>query len=555
MTPDGIVSMILDSIGYAGQNVLNKTIMEPSFGDGAFLVNIVQRIITEGHGHGLTVEEIGEVISTKVFGIEKDENLYHKALERINALTDTCGIPNVTLTNLICSDTLTVCKDFRGTMDYVVGNPPYVRIHNIPDEYRDIVKEFRFVNGTTDLYIVFYELGILMLNDTGKLGYISPNSFLKNTSQKNFRNYLAESGYLSSVYDFKTSKLFEDADTYTCICILDKDRDRPDRSVEYREYDMYRKTAENRFDNGYFRDRLKDKAWNLGSEEDMKFLEANKELPGKIRDVAVVQNGIATNMDSVYVIHVYSDEALTVPYMGKHTDEKRTVYFRDKKRTVRPIESNVLHRCVKASRYHGVPDNTYIIFPYERKPVPGLFTPDGKEIDCGYRPFTEEKLKISFPLTYEYLSSFRDELMKRDMDRNLPWFVFGRTQGLLNSGYKKIVFKHIIEGTSPVIRPYILEEDVLVYSGIYTTIDTGFVISPKLSQNGDREDDRYVFDAELYERALSGVCDIYASDDFIRYCVMTGKDMSGGYIGISAKNVKQFGISPEAFWSFRNNKE
>lgn len=56
MTPDGIVSMILNNIGYTEQHVLTKTIMEPSFGDGAFLINIVQRIITEGKKAGLTEE-------------------------------------------------------------------------------------------------------------------------------------------------------------------------------------------------------------------------------------------------------------------------------------------------------------------------------------------------------------------------------------------------------------------------------------------------------------------------------------------------------------------
>ena len=47
MTPDKIVSMILNGIGYTGHHVLTKTIMEPSFGDGAFLAGIIQRIITE----------------------------------------------------------------------------------------------------------------------------------------------------------------------------------------------------------------------------------------------------------------------------------------------------------------------------------------------------------------------------------------------------------------------------------------------------------------------------------------------------------------------------
>lgn len=288
MTPDGIVSMILNSIGYTGQHVLTKTIMEPSFGDGAFLINIIQRIITEGKKAGLTEFEVGSIINSKVLGIEKDENLYNRALERLNSLLDVYGVKNVTWDHLICDDTLIAYKTFENCLDYVVGNPPYVRIHNIPDEYRDVVKEFRFVDGMIDLYVIFYEIGLLMLNDTGKLGYISPNSFMKNTSQRAFRNYLVENKYISAIYDFKTSKIFDDADTYTCICILNKNKSRVDFSVDYKEFSMYQMVVENRFKYEYFRDQLQDKAWNLSSDDDIKFLEKNKGLPIKVQNMAIV---------------------------------------------------------------------------------------------------------------------------------------------------------------------------------------------------------------------------------------------------------------------------
>ena len=541
ITPDWIVSMILNNIGYIGQHVLNRTIMEPSFGDGAFLINIVQRIIAEGKKVGLTKWNIAKIIESKVFGIEKDKILYNRALERLNSLLNVYGIRGVTWNHLICGDTLITYKAFEGTMDYVVGNPPYVRIHNIPNEYRDIVKEFRFVDGMTNLYIVFYEIGIRMLNDSGKLGYISPNSFMKNTSQRVFRNYLIENKYISAIYDFKTSKIFDDADTYVCICILNKNKNRVDFSVDYKEFSMYQVVVENRFDYEYFKDRLQDKAWNLSSDDDIKFLEKNKCLPIKVQNMSIVQNGIATNKDAAYVIHVYVDKELVTPYMGRHTDMKKTVYFLDKNGVIRPIESTILHRCVKVSRYNGVMDNTYIIFPYEKNTTPKFFTRYGKEIESGYQPLTEAKLKRFFPKAYEYFSSLYDELITRDMDKNTAWFLFGRSQGLQNSCYKKVVFKHIINKATPVIEPHILDEDVIVYSGMYITIDINLVISPKMKFNGDKQSDKYIFDESLYEYALKDVYNIFISDDFAKYCSMIGKDMSSGYVGISTKMVKQFG--------------
>lgn len=97
MTPDGIVSMILNNIGYTENHVLTRKIMEPSFGDGAFLINIVQRIISEGTKIGLSKQQITDIMQANVFGIEKDKTLYKKALKRLNSLLAVYEIPEIQL--------------------------------------------------------------------------------------------------------------------------------------------------------------------------------------------------------------------------------------------------------------------------------------------------------------------------------------------------------------------------------------------------------------------------------------------------------------------------
>ena len=47
--------------------------MEPSFGDGAFLSEIIKRIIKAGRKQSLPEKEISDIIQNNVFGIEKDE--------------------------------------------------------------------------------------------------------------------------------------------------------------------------------------------------------------------------------------------------------------------------------------------------------------------------------------------------------------------------------------------------------------------------------------------------------------------------------------------------
>ena len=69
-TPAHIVDLILDTIGYTESNVIEKTIMEPSFGDGAFLCNIIERIIVYSKIQGFDADCIKTLILSNVYGIE-----------------------------------------------------------------------------------------------------------------------------------------------------------------------------------------------------------------------------------------------------------------------------------------------------------------------------------------------------------------------------------------------------------------------------------------------------------------------------------------------------
>lgn len=353
-----------------------------------------------------------------------------------------------------------------------------------------------------DLYVIFYEIGINMLGENGKLGFISPNTFIRNTSQQKFRDFLIKNEYIAAIYDFGASKIFPDADTYTCICLISKEKEK--KNIKYKEYNMYLPVSENVIDFEYLKENMAKRPWNFGSDDDMKFLKEINSRPKKVSDIVTVQNGIVTNRDYIYIIQAYTDKELTKPYAGKG----ETVYFKDKSGKVHEIESAILRRCVKASRYEGKTDNTYIIFPYAEAPI------------------SEDRLKKEFPKTYAYLDSYRDELAKRDMDKNTDWFLFGRSQGIQNSGLKKIVFKHIIDKNKPQIKPFILDEDVVVYSGRYITAET--------------------------EEELQKAYNIFKSEEFARYCALVGKNKSGGYVEVSTKAVKEFGVDIEKQPSVKN---
>ena len=161
MTPKNIVSLLLNEIGYFGPEILNKTIIEPSFGDGSFLTEIFTRIINEGKKQNLSNFQISNILSENVYGIEIDNVLFDKAIENLNEIAIKNGL-QINLNNLKNGNTLFLYKNYLNKFDYCVGNPPFVRIHNMEDYEK--IKEFNFSNGNTDLYVIFYEIGLHLIN-------------------------------------------------------------------------------------------------------------------------------------------------------------------------------------------------------------------------------------------------------------------------------------------------------------------------------------------------------------------------------------------------------
>ena len=477
-TPSFIVNLILDNIHYDNENILHKKIMEPSFGDGVFLLEIVSRFISIAKQYGET--HIETLLNTYIYGIEKEEVFVSEAKQRLNELLKKEGLLPIPWTHLYHADTTDMYTHFVGMFDYVVGNPPYVRIHNLSESVREKMNEMMFMKGNTDLYMAFYEIGLAMLKENGILSFITPNSFLKNTSQANFREYLITHSLVNSIFDFKSSKVFENADTYTCICTLTNEEK---KEMYYREYDGHVLQMERTFSYDYLRrhgmlfiDKKTEKLWNKITS-----------CPIKLSNKWQIQNGVSTNLDSVYIGEAFLDKNKERRYEGCNTDEMQMVWFHGHQ-----IESNMLHRCVKESKYDGK-IKEYILYPYENGMI-----------------INENKMKEKFPKAYVYLRKNKEKLMKRKMDKNIPWYAFGRSQGIKLMEQEKVVFQHIVKNK---ITPYLLDADVVVYSGLFAT-----------------------------GKDLEKLMQIYKSETFLKYCRIVGKPMSGGYVALSSKCLKNYGI-------------
>jgi hypothetical protein len=205
-TPVNIVKQILDLSEYFGPRILRKHIMENSCGDGAFLCEIVERYCQESANSQKS--ELKTELETFVHGIELDPTEREKCVRNLDAVALKYGVSKINW-DVICADALTV-DQFDGQMDFVVGNPPYVRVHNLGASF-DAVKKFELAqDGMTDLFIVFYEIGLRMLNHNGVLGYITPSSFFNSVAGARLRQKIVADNLL-----VKLAAVIHDAVTTT----------------------------------------------------------------------------------------------------------------------------------------------------------------------------------------------------------------------------------------------------------------------------------------------------------------------------------------------------
>ena len=213
-TPTPIVRLMLDYSGYVpGEYIKKKHVIDNSCGDGQILCEVVERYI-QSCG---VIDNVLEDLSTYIHGIELDEIEVELCKSNLNKVLRKYGFKNVDW-DIRCGNSLTV-NEFNGKMDFVIGNPPYVRMKNIKkydgknDNYQ-IIKNYKFsAKGMSDLYLAFYELGLRMLNSNGILCYIAPSTWINSSSGEPMRNHIWNERDLSGVIDFEHIQVFENAQT------------------------------------------------------------------------------------------------------------------------------------------------------------------------------------------------------------------------------------------------------------------------------------------------------------------------------------------------------
>ena len=109
----------------------------------------------------------------------------------------------------------------RGGFDAVVGNPPYVLLQILqqPSIFEYIAAKYRAARYKIDTYHVFLERALRLTREGGRVGYITPNTFLRNKHARELRRLILEASNVELLRLF-FYQVFTGASVDTAILVL-----------------------------------------------------------------------------------------------------------------------------------------------------------------------------------------------------------------------------------------------------------------------------------------------------------------------------------------------
>ncbi|WP_242883709.1 Eco57I restriction-modification methylase domain-containing protein [Actinomadura litoris] len=184
-----IVELILDLAGYTADGDLARLrIVEPACGAGAFVGPIVERLSKSCRGHGRPLSDAAGAI--RAFDLLIGNVELTRALVRDRLTADGWERDEVdeVVRGWVHQGDYLLTAHGTADADFVVGNPPYIRLEDVPDERMEAYRSACLtMGGRADVYVGFYEQGLRSLKPGGTLGFICADRWMRNQYGRQLR--------------------------------------------------------------------------------------------------------------------------------------------------------------------------------------------------------------------------------------------------------------------------------------------------------------------------------------------------------------------------------
>ena len=211
-------------------------ILEPSCGDGNFLISVVEKLVSLQ----ATTKDCSEQISA----IELDRKEYNKAIKRL--ATKKIALKKG---NAVNGDFFNYFKKIykQGKkFDVVIGNPPFIRYQDFPEKHREVafsqMNEFGFTpNRLTNIWVPFLSLSSMLLKPKGRLAMVIPAELFQVNYAGETRKFLSNFFSKINIITFK-SLVFQGIQQEVVLLLAEKNsKSTGIRTLEIKNLDDFKK--------------------------------------------------------------------------------------------------------------------------------------------------------------------------------------------------------------------------------------------------------------------------------------------------------------------------
>jgi len=302
-----------------------------------------------------------------------------------------------------------------GGFDAVIGNPPYIRIQTmkewVPAEveiYKESFKSAR--SGNYDIYVVFIEQGLRLLNNAGRLGLIVPPNFLKSGYGEPIRDIISNGRFLAHLVHFGGQFLFEGATVCSILLFLNKAGSSNCRFVQVDDKDIWRNSREG-IEGIVSAGSLTSREWNFSFGKKAALFDKLDKWDSRLADIAErIGQGIRTSANEVFVLNTIREEKTSITAFSD-------ILQKPVKLDKGSISKFLQGREIKP--YQVLPSGKVVIVPYLIQIGKATLIP-------------EKEIRERFPNTFSYLSENKKYLGDREKGRfrGSDWYAFGRQQNI-----------------------------------------------------------------------------------------------------------------------------
>ncbi|MCH7404620.1 Eco57I restriction-modification methylase domain-containing protein [Belliella aquatica] len=330
--------------------------------------------------------------------------------------------------------------------DIVIGNPPYIKVQNIPKQDALTYKEkYQSATGKYDIYLLFIEHSFEILKKNGSVIFINPHRFIIADYGREIRNVLKEKNWIKSILYFGVNQIFSNATTYSGVFHFKENSN----YVEYCEPKTKNLHELKFFEIPYS---LLGDTWLITTDSNViRVLNQIKSYPSILKYCEGIYQGIISIGDKIFMFDGKEVGEL-INGVSEETNENITIELQ----AVRPVLKGEDIR-----RYKPLKKKKYTIFLHEENSK-------GKTI-----PIVENDVKTKFPLTYNYLNQFKNELVAKKISyKTNPdyWYSLHRSREL-----------SILNKEGKIITPQLQNKPnfTIDFSGKYYPDAGGYIVAPK----------------------------------------------------------------------------